>query len=645
MTDANTTFAQLAAEIGQAGHVSLAARLAGAVQVMRDHLTHLVADLLAAPAEARQLFAGLSKSLMTGEGVRAVTYVLILFMVGAGVEWLYRTYAAGSLLALEASFPATPLAALRFGAKRFFLNAIALVLFGLSIVAVSLGFVWPPGVEDVVLTATLAIVLVRFFAALVDLVVGARAPALRLLAVGGRTAMVVEASLVLVSAILVAGWLAPDLLLRVFEAPHLAAAVRFVAGTAAMLASLAAVLVWRHQAMKRRALPSMRPEFPLAFLIAASILAIYLAWLAGADRLAGSLSLVAAVVACESLLRQIVEAFWPAREATGAANDPLPLLPGVVLRLARFLVAGAGLTACAYLWDLPILPMAGNDSFGGRLATRLFGVVGLVLAADLAWAAAKGAIDSRTRGISAFEADGEPGPNARLLTLLPLTRKAVAIGLSGLLILSCLSVLGIEIAPLLAGAGVIGIAIGFGAQTLVRDVIAGVFFLVEDVFRVGEYIESGSSTKGTVERITLRTVALRHHNGPLHFVPYGALGAVRNNSRDWVVEKFNLPLPIDTDSETIRKLVKKVGQTMMDDAELGPYILAPLKTNLYRIEPGVKIFRCKVQTPPGKQFDIRAAAYKRIEAALRESGLRFAEIVPKVLVEHATMPAHNARPA
>jgi small-conductance mechanosensitive channel len=146
-----------------------------------------------------------------------------------------------------------------------------------------------------------------------------------------------------------------------------------------------------------------------------------------------------------------------------------------------------------------------------------------------------------------------------------------------------------------------------GAQALVRDMIAGIFYLAEDAFRVGEYIESGTATKGTVERISLRSVALRHHNGPLHFVPYGSLGTVRNTSRDWVIDKFNLPLPISVESEAIRKMIE------------------PLKGKLYRIDPGVKIFRCKFRSPPGKQFDVRAGARKRIEAALKKMDLQFAD--------------------
>ncbi|MGH8733377.1 MAG: hypothetical protein ACREVB_06815, partial [Burkholderiales bacterium] len=92
-----------------------------------------------------------------------------------------------------------------------------------------------------------------------------------------------------------------------------------------------------------------------------------------------------------------------------------------------------------------------------------------------------------------------------------------------------------------------------------------------------------------------------------------------------VIEKFNLPLPIDADSEKIRKLIKKVGEELMADAEVGHLLLEPLKGKLYRVDPGVKIFRCKFRTAPGNQFDVRAQAYKRIEAALKAIGVGFAD--------------------
>ena len=133
-------------------------------------------------------------------------------------------------------------------------------------------------------------------------------------------------------------------------------------------------------------------------------------------------------------------------------------------------------------------------------------------------------------------------------------------------LLMVLSSLGIEIGPLIAGAGVVGVAIGFGAQTLVKDVIAGIFYLLDDAFRVGEYIQSGTY-KGTVESFSLRSVKLRHHRGYLFTVPFGELGAVQNMSRDWVIDKFSINVDYQTDIEKARKIIKKIGQQFADDPE------------------------------------------------------------------------------
>jgi moderate conductance mechanosensitive channel len=101
-------------------------------------------------------------------------------------------------------------------------------------------------------------------------------------------------------------------------------------------------------------------------------------------------------------------------------------------------------------------------------------------------------------------------------------------------IIAALERLGFNIGPLLAGLGVIGIAVGLSAQNLVRDVISGVFFLMEDAFRVDEYIQSGNY-KGTVEGFRIRSVRLRRHRGPVYTAPFGLLGAIQNQSRDWVI--------------------------------------------------------------------------------------------------------------
>src|SRR5262249_8068709 len=136
--------------------------------------------------------------------------------------------------------------------------------------------------------------------------------------------------------------------------------------------------------------------------------------------------------------------------------------------------------------------------------------------------------------------------------------------------------LGVEIAPLLAGAGVIGLAISFGSQALVRDIVSGIFFMADDAFRVGEYIDTGR-LKGTVERISLRSVRLRHQNGQIHTIPYGQLTSITNFSRDWQTVKFTVRLARDTDIEKVRKAVKQIGQDMAKDPELSKELLQPLK--------------------------------------------------------------------
>src|SRR5215218_1201497 len=116
--------------------------------------------------------------------------------------------------------------------------------------------------------------------------------------------------------------------------------------------------------------------------------------------------------------------------------------------------------------------------------------------------------------------------------------------LAAVAVLMALSSLGVEIGPLIAGAGIVGV--GFGSQTLVKDVISALFYLLDDAFRVGEYIQSGSD-KGTVESLGFRSVKLRHHRGPIFTVPYGELGAVENVSRDWVIDKMTINVTYDTD--------------------------------------------------------------------------------------------------
>jgi small-conductance mechanosensitive channel len=184
--------------------------------------------------------------------------------------------------------------------------------------------------------------------------------------------------------------------------------------------------------------------------------------------------------------------------------------------------------------------------------------------------------------------------------------------------------LGVQIGPLVAGAGIIGIAIGFGAQTFARDVIAGMFYLMDDAFRIGEYIQAGRY-KGTVESFSIRSVRLRHHRGPVFTVPFNLLGAVENMSRDWVIDKIAIGITYDSDLNLAKKLIKQIGLDLAKDPELGPLIIEPLKMQgVDELGDYAVTIRAKMMTLPGEQFVIRRQAYAMIKKAFDENGIKFA---------------------
>lgn len=230
------------------------------------------------------------------------------------------------------------------------------------------------------------------------------------------------------------------------------------------------------------------------------------------------------------------------------------------------------------------------------------------------------------------EIEGEGGGVAasRSETLLPLFRTILLILLSAIVMTSVLYSLGVQIGPLLAGASVVGIAIGFGSQKLVQDIISGMFFLIDDAFRRGEYVEV-AGLRGTIEKLSMRSMRLRHHLGAVQTVPYGEINTVKNLSRDWVTMKLELRLPYDVDIEKVRKIIKKVGQKMMEDEVTGPNMLAPLKSQgVMRVEESALIIRMKFTAKPGEQWIVRRVAYTNVRDALSAAGIQFAHREIKV---------------
>ncbi|MBI2748330.1 MAG: mechanosensitive ion channel family protein [Burkholderiales bacterium] len=227
-------------------------------------------------------------------------------------------------------------------------------------------------------------------------------------------------------------------------------------------------------------------------------------------------------------------------------------------------------------------------------------------------------------GLAADSEEEGVHPASRLTTVLPMLRILIGIAILVVAGLLALSQLGVEITPLLAGAGVFGLAISFGSQALVRDIVSGIFFMADDAFRVGEYIDTGK-LKGTVEKISLRSVRLRHQNGQIHTIPFGQLSSITNFSRDWQTVKFNLRLARDADLEKVRKTVKQLGQDMLKDPELGKEFLQPLKLQgVAEIADSALVVRLKFTARPLKPSWVQRESLKRIYKSFREKGIEFA---------------------
>jgi small-conductance mechanosensitive channel len=213
---------------------------------------------------------------------------------------------------------------------------------------------------------------------------------------------------------------------------------------------------------------------------------------------------------------------------------------------------------------------------------------------------------------------------SRLGTLLPLFRTFVLLVIAVTATLLFFMELGVNVAPLFAGAGVVGLAIGFGAQSLVRDILSGIFFLSDDAFRKGEYIDVGD-VKGTVEKISLRSFQLRHHLGALNTIPFGEIKHLTNYSRDWVMMKLPLRLTYDTNVDKVRKLVKKLGVKLLDHETEGYKFVQPLKSQgVYMMEDSAMIIRVKFMTRPGDQWTTRKLVYSEIRQLFEENGIKFA---------------------
>ena len=338
--------------------------------------------------------------------------------------------------------------------------------------------------------------------------------------------------------------------------------------------------------------------------------------------------------AMDTGIRGFVRLVAPPIRGEGAVAERAHAAAGrSFIRAGRVIVFGIVLIQIAGVWGIDATSIAAAG-FGAKIAADVISFLVILSVGYLCyelvslWINRKLAAEYTASGYdpdnAEFGGDGGGAGGSRLSTVLPLILLVVRCVIVVVFLLIALSDIGVDTTPLLAGAGIVGLAIGFGAQKLVTDVVSGIFFLIDDAFRTGEYV-TVEGTMGTVEKISIRSMQLRHHKGPVHTIPYGEIPKVTNFSRDWVIMKLRFTVPFDTDPNKVKKIFKRIGQDLLETEELGADFLQPFKSQgVLEIDDVGMVIRGKFMAKPGKQFMIRKEIFNRVSAAFAENGIDFA---------------------
>ncbi|MEX2649622.1 MAG: mechanosensitive ion channel domain-containing protein [Alphaproteobacteria bacterium] len=379
----------------------------------------------------------------------------------------------------------------------------------------------------------------------------------------------------------------------------------------------------------------------------AALAAAFVAWAIEAegtlDALVRGVAGTAAVVVVARLVLVIGNRLMD--RALSVGIDVAGAMPGVELRANRYVpvlrrvVSAAVLllsaTAIAESWGLDALAWLTSDWARGMFG-RLVAIGVIVLVALVVIEVTSGLI---ARFLEARDEKGDTVlRSARLRTLLPLLRNTVTIVVVAVATFTALSELGIDIGPLLAGAGVIGLAVGFGAQTLVKDVITGAFILFENQIAVGDVVNLGG-TAGVVETMTIRTVTLRDLEGNVHTIPFGEVKTVSNMTRDFAYAVLDIGVGYGEDTDRVGAVLGEVDATLRQDAEIADGVLEPIEVfGVNSLGDSAVVIRARVKTRAGRQWAISRRYLGAIKKRFDELGIEIPFPQRTIHVKHEGLP-------
>jgi small-conductance mechanosensitive channel len=614
------------------------------IGAIREHITALAAALPDLPNQFER-----AVGLLQGDVPRRGTVLLLVLVfaaLGFGVEWLFRKTMQKTRQRLDGLSMETVHDRLRLVAGRFTLALGVVVAFALGSVGPFLALDWPPLLREMVFGYLIALLVTRIGVVVGNFLLAPDAERFRIVPTDTVAARFWCRRLTGFIGWFAFGWVTVGLLSTLGFSMAGRQLVAYLLGLG--LLAIALESVWRRPVAPDRGTEAPSPQthhLGRGAQNAVLSVGIVLLWGLWVARALPSFWLVLVIIAlplANRIIQRAVEHLLQPPGSPQVVDGPRSVVTVCLERGLRALLIIGAAGVLAWGWGVDLVHLAGQDTLFARLVHGVLSAVIILLAADVLWQATKAAIDRKLAEVADLSQPNtdEARRRARLRTLLPIFRNVLFVVVVVFAVMMALAAMGVEIGPLIAGLGVLGVAIGFGAQSLVRDVIAGMFYLLDDAFRIGEYIQSGNY-KGTVESFSFRSVKLRHHRGPVYTVPFSLLGAVQNQSRDWVIDKLMVGITYDSDIERARKLIKQIGLDLAKDPEFAPLILEPLKMQgVENLGDFAVQIRMKMMTLPGEQFVIRRKAFAMIKKAFDANGIKFA--IPTVQIAGHGEPSTDA---
>lgn len=301
-----------------------------------------------------------------------------------------------------------------------------------------------------------------------------------------------------------------------------------------------------------------------------------------------------------------------------AAPDPdrprpyVELLRSLGHALSRIIIAIVFIELLARTWGVSVLEFAARNSIGRAISNSLSSIGLILLVTWLVWVVIDTAIQQALKPAVGKRASRQP--STRIKTILPMLRNAAKIVLLVIGTITTMANLGINVAPLLAGAGVVGLAIGFGSQQLVQDVITGLFILIEDTIAIGDWVVLDSGHAGTVESLTIRTLRLRDGKGFVHSVPFGQIKAVTNQSRQFANAFFSVQVTYDSDIDTALALIQQAADQIADDLLLKTNLQGPLQVfGVDKMDLNGITLTAQFRTTSGGQYAVGRAFNEKLK--------------------------------